>query len=373
MSLRIPINDLGRQNAPFATGIHAALLRVAKSGRYVLGPEVEAFEEAFARYCGVDHCIGVANGTDALELALRALEIGPGHDVVTTANAGGYSTAAILATGARPLYVDIDVSSGLLDPTALGAALTEQTRAIIATHLFGYLANMAAINEVATDRCIAVVEDAAQAHGAQRDGYQAGSFGDLACFSFYPTKNLGALGDGGAVVTSDDTLAEKVRSLRQYGWSDRFVTSVPGGRNSRLDAMQAAVLQEKLPHLDAMNVERRDLAARYCLGLADSSLILPDIGVDHVFHLFVIRHPARDALQAYLTKRNVETDIHYPIPDYRQAVSSGTLEGRPTLANTEEFISGILTLPFYIGMGTDTVDTVIQACVESLNELGDRR
>jgi dTDP-3-amino-2,3,6-trideoxy-4-keto-D-glucose/dTDP-3-amino-3,4,6-trideoxy-alpha-D-glucose/dTDP-2,6-dideoxy-D-kanosamine transaminase len=372
MTNPIPINDLKPQNTPLAAAVHAALRRVADSGHYVLGPEVEAFETAFAAYCQADHCIGVANGTDALELALRALGIGDGNEVATTANAGMYGTAAILATGARPVFIDIDAETGLLDPEALEQALTVRTRAVIATHLFGRLADMAAIDRQAKARGIPVIEDAAQAHGARRDGRRAGGFGDIACFSFYPTKNLGALGDGGAVTTSDSALAERVRSLRQYGWTARFESGLPGGRNSRLDAIQAAVLSEKLPHLDAMNAQRRAIAQRYRQALTKTAMILPETSEDHACHLFVIRHPARDALRAHLARLGVASDVHYPILDYAQTAVQAQIGVLPSLPRTETFVSEILTLPLYIGMGDDAVDTVISACLDALRSIGEQ-
>jgi dTDP-3-amino-2,3,6-trideoxy-4-keto-D-glucose/dTDP-3-amino-3,4,6-trideoxy-alpha-D-glucose/dTDP-2,6-dideoxy-D-kanosamine transaminase len=377
MARHIPINDLGTQNAPYAADIHAALSRVANSGHYILGPEVEAFESAFASYCGVDHCVGVANGTDALELALRALEIGPGDEVATTANSGMYGTAAILATGAKPLFVEVKIETGLMNPDTLSHALTDRTKAVIATHLFGRLADMASIIDTAEARGIPVIEDAAQAHGAMRDGRHAGSFGALGCFSFYPTKNLGALGDGGAVTTADGALAERIRRLRQYGWTARFESGIPGGRNSRLDAIQAAVLLAKLPHLDAMNAKRRAIAKCYNEALADAlpamtALALPEVGEDHACHLFVLRHPAREALRAHLTRAGVDSDVHYPIPDYDQAAVRAQMGTPPRLPGTETFISEILTLPLYVGMGDNAIDEVIDACIEAFKTIGDQ-
>ena len=259
----IALNDLARHHAPLRSELDAAMARVQDRGWYILGPEVEAFEREFAAYCGTGECVAVGNGTDALELSLRALAIGPGDEVVTAANAGMYATTAIRAAGAVPAYVEIDESTLLMDPAALAAGLGARTRAVIVTHLYGRLADVDALVRIARERGVALIEDCAQAHGARAGGGMAGTHGALGCFSFYPTKNLGALGDAGAVVTGDRELAAKLRALRTYGWGAKYHCTMEGGMNSRMDELQAAVLRVKLPRLDGWNRRRRDIAARY--------------------------------------------------------------------------------------------------------------
>jgi dTDP-3-amino-2,3,6-trideoxy-4-keto-D-glucose/dTDP-3-amino-3,4,6-trideoxy-alpha-D-glucose/dTDP-2,6-dideoxy-D-kanosamine transaminase len=324
--------------------------RVIESGRFILGGEVEAFEHAFAEYCGTGYCLGVGNGTDALEISLRALDCGPGDEVITVANAGAFGSVAIFSVGARPVYVDVEAENGLIDPDTIAAAIRPATKAIIVTHLYGKLADMDKICLLAAAAGIPIIEDAAQAHGARRHGRHAGSWGALGCFSFYPTKNLGALGDGGAIVTSDKILADRVRALRQYGWAERFQIGHPGGRNSRLDEIQAAVLMEKLTHLDAMNAERRRIAESYRAALDCFPITLPDSGEDHVFHLLVARQPTRDQLRSTLGQRGIDTDIHYPMADYRHPGIRVRLGGMSPLPRTERWMAEILTLPCFPGM-----------------------
>jgi dTDP-4-amino-4,6-dideoxygalactose transaminase len=335
--------------------LRGAIERVLASRHYVLGKEVDAFEHAFAEYCGARRCIGVGNGTDALELALRALGIGRGSRVATVANAGYYTCTALDAIGAEPVFVDVDESL-TMSPVAL-ARVVADVDAIVVTHLYGRLAAIDTIVECATRHAKPVVEDCAQAHGAARAGRRAGSFGALGCFSFYPTKNLGALGDGGAIVTSDEALADEVRRLRQYGWSRKYEVSVRGGRNSRLDELQAAVLATKLPYLDASNAERRTIAARYRAGLANRGVLLPAICDDgDVAHLFVVRHARRDALRQALDAAGIASDVHYPIPDHRQSVRA---QPATLLPATEAACAEVLTLPCFPGLAPDAVDRVI--------------
>jgi dTDP-4-amino-4,6-dideoxygalactose transaminase len=337
--------------------LRGAIERVMASRHYVLGKEVDAFEHAFADYCGTRHCIGVANGTDALELALRALGIRRASRVATVANAGYYTCTALDAIGAEPVFVDVDESL-TMSPAALARVIAD-VDAVVVTHLYGRLAAVDAIVECATRHAKPVVEDCAQAHGAARAGRRAGSFGTLGCFSFYPTKNLGALGDGGAIVTSDEALAGDVRRLRQYGWSKKYEVSVRGGRNSRLDELQAAVLRKKLPHLDAWNAERRAIAARYRAGMADRGVLLPAIGDDgDVAHLFVVRHARRDALRQALDAAGIASDVHYPIPDHRQGVRAQPATPLPV---TEAACAEVLTLPCFPGLAPDAADRVVAA------------
>ena len=359
------INDLTRHTQPIQTALSAAIERVLYSGWFVLGPEVKAFEEEFANYCGTAHCISLANGTDALELALRALDAGPGKTVLTVANAGMYGTAAILATGALPAYADILPDTLLMDVADFQRMLNrQQVDAVIATHLYGLLTDVPEIVRLAHACKIPVIEDCAQAHGAMLQGRKAGSFGDIGCFSFYPTKNLGALGDGGAVVTSRADLAEKIRSLRQYGWSSKYHAELAGGRNSRLDEMQAAVLRVMLPMLDRWNGRRREIAARYTRKIAHPSVITPAIHAEeYVAHLYVIRTARRDSLKQHLAKAGIPSDIHYPVPDYAQASCRHLFEGvdRPV---TSQACAEALTLPCFPEMSDDETDMVID-CINS--------
>jgi len=350
-AMRIPVNDLKRHDAPLEGELAAAVNRVLSRGWYILGPEVEAFEEEFARYCGAAHAIGVGNGTDALELALRALGIGPGAEVATVANAGMYGTTAILRAGAMPLYVDVDDRSMTMSPAALRAAISGATAAVVVTHLYGRMAEMEELLAVAGRADIPVIEDAAQAHGAERAGRKAGSWGALGCFSFYPTKNLGAAGDGGAVVTADAALARKVRALRQYGWTDRFRSTVAGGRNSRLDEVQAAVLRVKLPHLDGWNARRREIA-----GIYGSEDTLPD----YVAHLYVIRAKNRDCIRRALRTAGIGTDVHYPVPDHRQESMRGVAFRQTALPVTEACADEVLTLPCFPEMTDGEVEEIAE-------------
>lgn len=348
--------------AAFGLDLGQVLHEVLDSQRYILGPQVQAFERAFAAYVGVAHAVGVANGTDALELALRALGIGPGQRVVTVANAGFYGSTAIRMVGATPVYVDVDEATLTLSPAALRQVLaTQAVGAVIVTHLYGQLADMAAIAALCQQAGVALIEDCAQAHGARRDGRCAGAWGEIGCFSFYPTKNLGALGDGGALVTDDAALAERLRSLRQYGWRAKYEVVLPDGCNSRLDELQAAVLGAKLPRLDAANAERRAIAVRYQRAFADLPLRLPaSTGEDHVMHLYVVRTARRAALRAHLAAAGVATDIHYPIADHLQPLLVAEAEP-PALPASEAACAEVLTLPCFPGLGDEQVQRVIDA------------
>lgn len=354
------INDLSRHTQSLQTNLKAAVFRVIESGWFVLGTEVSAFEKEFAEYCGTSHCISLANGTDALELALRALDIGAGKMVLTAANAGMYSSVGILAAGATPLYADISPHTQLLDVAEVKHLLDQQrVDAIIVTHLYGLLADIEEIVQLAQSRGIPVVEDCAQSHGAQRLGNKAGSFGDIACFSFYPTKNLGALGDGGAIVTSRQDLADRVKQFRQYGWGSKYSVTLAGGRNSRLDEMQAAILRVKLPLLDQWNTRRREIATRYSKGVTNPRIIAQKIhGKEYVAHLYVIRTAERELLKQYLAEADIPSDVHYPVPDYRQPAYAG-LFPNVCLTATERACAEVLTLPCFPEMTDQEVDTII--------------
>lgn len=360
--MSIPVNDLKRHVAGFADEVRDVLTRVARSGWYVLGQELEAFEAAFAGYCGAQFAIGVGNGTDALELALRALDVQPGDKILTVANAGMYSTTAIRAVGAVPFFVDIDPATMLVSHDAFVAALRTKPRAAIVTHLYGRMAEMGAIGAAAHQAAIPVVEDCAQAHGASRNGLKAGTFGAIGCYSFYPTKNLGALGDGGALLTSDAILARRLRSLRQYGWSSKYTVELGGGRNSRLDEIQAAVLSVLLPRLDGWNARRRGIASMLSRGILHSAVRpAPEGGEEFVAHLYAVRTPARDSLRAHLKKRGIDTDIHYPIADHRQQPLADAYRD-VRLPATETAAREVLTLPCFPEMTDDEVTQVIEAC-----------
>jgi dTDP-4-amino-4,6-dideoxygalactose transaminase len=359
--ISVALNDLLRQTTALQHELAASVNRVLASGWYILGRECAAFEAEFAAYCGVPHCITVANGTDALELALRGLGVGPGDTVATVANAGGYSTTAIRAVGAEPLYIDIDPSSMNMSAADLAGRLTPAVRAVIATHLYGRMADLPALLAVAGRAAVPLVEDCAQAHGAAIGGRKAGSWGALACFSFYPTKNLGALGDGGAITTNDPQLAQRVKSLRQYGWNGKY-RCAEYGRNSRMDEMQAAILRAKLPHLDGWNARRRQIAATYSAALAANGVDCPrDFGENYVAHLYVVRSQARDRVRAALAARGIATDIHYPVPDHLQQAARGTPAAAAQLPATEQAAGEILTLPCYAELKDEEISAVVGA------------
>lgn len=342
--------------------IDAAIRRVLHSGNYILGPEVAAFEHEFSAWLGVAGMVGVANGTDALELALQAAGIGPGDKVVTVANTVTATVSAIVARGARPFYAEIESTTMLLDVAALEAMLATlrdpKIKAVVPVHLYGQAVDMPRLMEVAANHHLLVIEDCAQAHGALIGGRKAGTWGQLAAFSFYPTKNLGALGDGGAVCGNDAGLLEQVRMLRQYGWRKRYVSEIHG-RNSRLDEMQAAILRVKLTRLDADNQRRSAIAAQYLAGLQDISLTLPVVaeGRTHCWHQFVVRTPRRDDLRAHLEKRGILCGVLYPEPIHRQpAYHDATL----SFARTEQACDNVLSLPMHPGLTDDDVARVIR-------------
>lgn len=405
--------------------IDAAIRRVLESGRYVLGPEVEAFEVEFATYLGAGGAVGVANGTDALELALRALGIGAGDRVATVANSVSATAAAIIATGADPVFVEIDPVTMLMAPAALDAVLaaTPGIKAVVPVHLYGQPCDLRAIIAIAQRHGTFVVEDCAQAHGAAIGDRKVGTWGDLAAFSFYPTKNLPALGDGGAVVGRDPALLDRVRLLRQYGWRTRYVSDLPG-RNSRLDEIQAAILRAQLPNLDAANAQRTRLASRYLELLGGravaridgehpdapashpavahpggarpdspaprstpvghlASLVLPGVapGGTHVWHQFVVRSPRRDQLKAHLAEAGIHCGVLYPVPLHRQTglggtagLSSGASSSAratnhpiaenlppPSLPHTERACAEVLSLPLHCGITAADVERVCAA------------
>ena len=358
----IRFNDLGRGVAEHRAELDKAVARVLDSGWFVLGQEGTAFEEEFATACGAAHAVGVGSGTDAIELALRVLGIGPGDEVVTQANTCVPTVAAIERAGATPVLCDVEAEAGTMDPASLAGALSEKTRAVVPVHLYGQCADTDAIAALCAERGIDVVEDCAQAVGAELRGRPAGTVGKLGCFSFYPTKNLAAFGDGGAVVTNDEVLAERLRLVRQYGQSDRY-RHVAAGVNSRLDELQAAVLRTRLPHLPSWNRRRAAIAAEYTQAL-EATPIRPLAQLDgrrHVFHLFVVDAPNRDALKAHLEGAGVQTLIHYPTPIHRHPPYRGLADGPVSLSISERFCERILSLPMYPELRDDEVERIAEA------------
>ena len=387
MSVIIPQTDPRANYHAHRAEIDAAIATVLEGGRYILGEQVASFEREFAAYLGVRHAIGVGSGTDALHLALRACGIGPGLPVFTVAHTAVATVAAIEMCGATPVLVDINPADFTMDPQRLEEAVktsrgeaflpapvvtkdvapdagildaarslasasplqgTPFRGAVIPVHLYGQPADTAAILTIARRYGLAMVEDCAQSHGATAHGHVTGAIGDIAAFSFYPTKNLGALGDGGAVVTSDTRLAERVRLLREYGWRERYVSDIPG-LNSRLDEIQAAILRVKLRHLDAENVRRVSIAAEYDRLLAGSGLALPEIrpGAMHVYHQYVVRAANRDRLQSHLRTLGIGALIHYPVPVHLQPAYAGRLPGADALPVTEAAARQVLSLPMF--------------------------
>ena len=357
----IPFNELRSGYLAQQPEIDDAVRRVLESGWYILGREVAAFEEEFAAWCGAAGCVGVNSGTDALYLALRACGIGPGDEVITVAHTAVATVAAIRMTGATPVLVDIDPARYTMAPAALATAITPATRAVIPVHLYGHPADMDAILEIAREQF--VIEDCAQAHGARYNGRPVGSFGDLACYSFYPTKNLGALGDGGAVTGNNPALLDRVRLLREYGWTpqERYISQVEGV-NSRLDEMQAAILRVRLRALEAGNDARRKLAAIYADMLpAEVQKPVEAPGCRHVYHLYVIQTARRDHLRARLAEQGIGSGIHYPVPVHLQpAYADGSLR-KHDLRVTEQAAREVLSLPMYPALSEEQIDAVAAA------------
>ena len=363
--MSVPFLDLRRQTEELRTELDLAHARVVDSGVFLGGDEVAAFEAELAAWCGTRHAVAVDSGTDALELALRAVGVEPGHEVVTAANTCVPTVAAIVAAGATPVLADVDAVTYTLAPEAVAAVCGPRTRAIVPVHLYGQCVDLGPLRELARDRGLALVDDAAQAHGAQLGERRVGGLCDATAFSFYPTKNLGALGDGGAVTTDDAGIAERVRRLRSYGESERY-SSVEYGRNSRLDALQAAVLRVKLPRLKTWSERRRALAERYGRLLADSALELPVEAPDtrHAWHLYVVRSQERERLREELVARGIQTLVHYPRavhqhPAYAALAHSG-------LARSEELAREVLSMPLYPQLDDAEVDSVCAAIGEAL-------
>lgn len=355
MSFRVPFLSMRLHDD--AADVQAAIARVVASGWFVLGPEVDAFEREFAAACGAAHAVGVGTGTDAIALALMALGIGRGDEVITSPVSAAYSALAIQMSGATPVFADIDPQRMTLAPAAIEAAVTPRTRAILPVHLYGQSADMDAIAAIATRHGLAMVEDCCQAHLAQANGRPVGTIGAAGAFSFYPTKNLGALGDGGAIVTNDGALAERLRRLRNGGQTNRY-HHVEAGINSRLDEMQAAILRARLPFLKGWTGKRRMLAAGYRAGLAAAEVRVPtEFDPGHVYHLFVVRSTARTALQAHLAAAGIETLVHYPVPIPRQpALAAETPTDCP---EGNRACDEVLSLPLHPGLEMTDVEAVV--------------
>ena len=362
----IPFLDLGAAYRELKDEIDTAIGRVLASGWYILGPELEAFEEEWAAYCGAKHAVGVGNGLDALTLALRAFGIGPGDEVIVPSNTYIATWLAVSAVGARPVPVEPDPATHNIDPERTEAALTPATRAIMPVHLYGQPADLDPILAIARSHGLAVVEDAAQAHGARYKGRWIGAHGDAVCWSFYPGKNLGALGDGGAVTTNRADVADRIRVLRNYGSRRKYVNEARGV-NSRLDPVQAAVLRVKLRHLDAWNARRAQVAEVYLQGLAGSDLVLPHVPewAEPAWHLFVVRSPNRDALQARLAEAGVQTLIHYPVPPHMQEAYADLGLAVDTLPRARRLSGEVLSLPMGPHLGMEGAGRVVALASEA--------
>jgi dTDP-4-amino-4,6-dideoxygalactose transaminase len=360
----IPISLPVGQYVALRSEINAVVEQVLSSGSWLNGPWTGRFEQEFATWCAVNHCVLVSNGTDALELAMRALGIGAGDEVVTVANAGGYATTACRLVGATPVWVDVRADTLGIDPSRIADAITDATRLVVVTHLYGIAADVAALR-ANLDRIgrgdVRILEDCAQAHGAMRDQRKVGSLGDIGTFSFYPTKNLGAIGDAGAVVTNSAEIAERIVRLRQYGWTAKYVSALPYGRNSRIDELQAAILSVKLPHVDAWNARRRHIVTRYADEIAPPNEIVGAREPSNVGHLAVLRTSDRRTIITALGQAGIATDVHYPVLDCDQVSQQGLPGRKLSLSVSERARDEILTLPCYPELSDDDVGMVIAA------------
>jgi dTDP-4-amino-4,6-dideoxygalactose transaminase len=344
----IPFSNPKAQYLSHKAAIDKAIQETLDSGWYILGNQAKMFEQEFAAFIGCSHAIGVGSGTEALHLALKACDVGPGDEVITVSHTAVATISAIELCGAVPVLADIEEDYYTIDPSKIEQLITKKTKVIIPVHIYGQAANLNEIIPLARKYGLKVIEDCAQSHGAYYANKRVGSFGDVSCFSFYPTKNLGAIGDGGAVVTNDTSLAQKVKLLREYGWAERYISHISGW-NSRLDELQAAVLRVKLRTLDEDNGKRRELASIYEEVLRDRELVTPATrpGSTHVFHLYVMRSNRRDQLKQFLHEKQVGTAIHYPVPVHLQNAYLGKLKGSENLKVTERIAGEILSLPMF--------------------------
>lgn len=367
MTDKVAFLDLRSIMLAHAPRYRTAFERVLQSGWFILGNELQSFEEAYADYCSASHCVGVANGLDAMTLTLLAMDIGPGDEVIVPSNTYIATWLAVTHTGAVPVPVEPDDESFNIDPARIEAAITSRTRAILPVHLYGQAADLQPILAIAARHGLKVIEDAAQAHGARYHGERIGAHSDAVCWSFYPGKNLGCLGDGGAVTTRSPEIADRVRVLRNYGSRVKYQNDVIGA-NSRLDELQAAFLSSRLPELEAENERRRSIAARYGTAFASSTLRCPTVseGNIHAWHLYVVRHPDRATLAQRLAERGIATMIHYPIPPHLQLAYQSMKLGVGSLPISERMHREVLSLPLGPTMTDDDVDRVIEATLASL-------
>jgi len=367
----IPMTNLAAQFKANEKPIKAAIDRVLESGWYILGNEVAAFEKEFAQFCGVTNCVGVASGTDALALALKSCGVLPGDEVITVSHTAVATVAAIEQIGAVPVFVDIDPVNRCMNPSLIAALVSSKTRSLIPVHIYGQPAPMPEIMAIAHQYDLSVVEDCAQAHGAEIAGRKVGSFGDAAAFSFYPTKNLGALGDAGAVLSDSTEIAEHCQWLRQYGWKERYVSSIPG-LNSRLDELQAAILRVKLARLSEDNNKRRIIAQQYDTAISGASVLKPAYIPEtlHAMHLYVVETDKREALEQFLSRRGIGTARHYPVPVHLQSAYMHRIRGAEKLPVTERLYERILSLPIYPELDKQQVDQVCQALNEFCTRSG---
>lgn len=367
----IPFNNLKLANADLQNDLNDAIQRVLQSGWYILGPELDSFEAAFAAYHGLKYAVGVANGTDAIELSLRAAGIGLDDEVITVAHTAVATVCAIERCGARPVFVDIDPVTYTMDVAKAENVITPRTKALLPVHLYGHPANLRDLAALAARKHLLLIEDCAQAHGARFEGRLVGTWGQLAAFSFYPTKNLGAFGDGGAIITNDSGFAERLKRLRNYGQTNRYV-HVERGINSRLDEMQAAILTVKLVYLDRHNDERRLLADHYrhvLQGLEAITLPHDDANIRHVHHLYVIRTPQRDTIMERLKEHGIGTLIHYPVPVHRQPAYQDLDYAEGSLPETERAAAEVLSLPMYVNLTENDVQVVAQTLRQIIQQL----
>jgi dTDP-4-amino-4,6-dideoxygalactose transaminase len=366
--MMIPCANPKAQYLSHKTDIDTVISRVLDKGWYILGDEVKAFEEEFAKYIGVSYGIGVGSGTEAIHLALKCLSIGQGDEVITVSHTAVATAAAIELTGAKVTFVDIEPDYYTLDAKKLEAVITPKTKAIVVVHLYGQSADLDQITEVARKHNLPIVEDCAQAHGARYKDRRVGSYGELACFSFYPTKNLGALGDGGMVVTNDKQLAQKAKLLREYGWARRYISDFFGW-NTRLDELQAAILRIKLKYLDKDNAKRTKIAKLYEEQLRHTGLILPKQrkNTQHVYHLYVVRSDKRDELLAFLKEKGIGASVHYPAPVHLQPAYN---RGQNNLSETERVVKGILSLPMYPELTEAEIALVTEAIKDFESAIG---
>jgi dTDP-4-amino-4,6-dideoxygalactose transaminase len=368
--MKVPFLDLGAAYRELQTEIDAAVARSLTSGYYIGGPEVEAFESEFATYCGAAHAVGVANGLDALHLALRAMDVGPGDEVIVPSNTYIATWLAVSQCGATPVPVEPDIHTYNIAAGLIEAAITRRTKVILPVHLYGQPADMDPVLAIARKHGLRVLEDAAQAHGARHNGKRLGAHGDVVAWSFYPGKNLGAMGDGGAVTTNDAKLADRISVLRNYGSRVKYVNEVKG-YNSRLDPLQAAILRVKLAHLDEWNARRSAIAVLYQQGLTGASLAIPVVPdwAEPAWHLYVVQHPKRDALQKKLTEAGIGTLIHYPIPPHLQSAYADHAYDQGSFPISEKIHNEVLSLPIGPSMSLSDAEQVIQAVRSSVGSL----